>query len=160
MEIQTERCMIRRFREYDIDSFMTYRNDLEWMKYQGFKGLTWQEYKEALLGNHSLQDGVQIAIVHKESNILIGDIYLKQEGSSFWIGYTICPPRARQGYAMEVLTSVIGVLKSKGADCMKAGVESENAPSIALLKRLGFRYVETDKDEQIFVLNFKSSLAD
>ncbi len=153
MEIQTERCIIRQFNQYDIDDFMVYRNNLEWMRYQGFKGLTKQEYKDALLGSLSLQEGVQLAIVCKKLDVLIGDVYLKQEGSTFWIGYTICPSKARQGYAYEVLSSVIDVLKAKGVDCIKAGVESENAPSIALLKKLKFSYIETDNDEQIFALN-------
>lgn len=153
LEIQTERCIIRQFNEYDIDDFMAYRNDLEWMRYQGFKGLTKQEYKDALLGSHSLQDGVQLAIVCKKSDELIGDVYLKQEVCTFWIGYTICPSEARQGYAYEVLSSVIDALKAKGAACIKAGVESENTPSIALLKKLKFSCIETDKDGQIFNLS-------
>lgn len=33
----TPRCFIRDFRIEDIPTVMTYRNDLEWMKYQGFK---------------------------------------------------------------------------------------------------------------------------
>lgn len=153
MELQTDRCIIRQFHEYDIDDFMAYRNDLEWMRYQGFKGLTKQEYKYALLGSHPLQDGVQLAIVCKELDNLIGDVYLKQVGSTCWIGYTICPSKARQGYAYEVLTSVIDALKAKGVNCIKAGVELKNTASIALLKKLDFRYIETDGDEQIFVLN-------
>lgn len=36
----TKRCKIRRFQESDIDTFMSYQNDEQWMKYQEFKGLT------------------------------------------------------------------------------------------------------------------------
>ena len=101
MEICTERCLIRRFEEPDIDDFMVYRNDMDWMKYQGFKGLTKQEYEDALLGDHTFQDGVQLAVIHKKSGKLIGDVYLKQEGDSFWIGYSVCRTMACQGYACE-----------------------------------------------------------
>lgn len=38
MEIQTKRCIIRPFNESDINRFMDYRNDMDWMQYQGFKG--------------------------------------------------------------------------------------------------------------------------
>ena len=48
MEIYTERCLIRRFEAPDIDDFMVYRNDMDWMKYQGFKGLTKQEYERCV----------------------------------------------------------------------------------------------------------------
>jgi RimJ/RimL family protein N-acetyltransferase len=153
MEIQTERCIVRQFNEYDIEAFMAYRNDLEWMKYQGFKGLTKQEYEKALLGSHSLQKGMQLAIVCKDFDILIGDVYLKQENSTFWIGYTVCPSKARQGYAYEVLSAIIDTLREEGIKYIKASVESENTPSIALLKKLKFSYIGTDNDEQIFVLS-------
>lgn len=69
------------------------------MQYQGFKGLTRQEYNDVLLGKHSLQDGLQLAIIHHESNSLIGDLYLKKEGDVCWIGYSISRANARKGYA-------------------------------------------------------------
>ena len=37
MEIQTKRLSIRKFVSGDIDSFMDYRNNVDWMRYQGFK---------------------------------------------------------------------------------------------------------------------------
>ncbi len=49
MDLDTVRCNIRPFLVEDIDAFMAYRNDMDWMKYQGFKGLTKQEYTKALL---------------------------------------------------------------------------------------------------------------
>ena len=154
MEICTERCLIRQFEEKDIADFMAYRNDMDWMKYQGFKGLTQQEYKNALLGKHTFQEGVQFAVICKKSGVLIGDVYLKQEGDSFWIGYSICRTMARQGYAYEVASAVIGSLRDKSITCIKAGVECGNIASAALLKKLGFCYIGMDNDEQIFVLSF------
>ncbi|WP_261806635.1 GNAT family N-acetyltransferase [Lapidilactobacillus luobeiensis] len=50
MEINTQRCLIRRFQESDLASFTAYHNDLEWMRYQGLKGLTKQAYAAILLG--------------------------------------------------------------------------------------------------------------
>lgn len=41
--IHTARCTVRQFAEHDIDDFMVYRNDMDWMRYQGFKGLTRQK---------------------------------------------------------------------------------------------------------------------
>lgn len=153
--VYTERCIIRRFEEPDIDEFMTYRNDMDWMQHQGFKGLEKQEYKNALLENFSLQNGAQLAIICNKTNTLIGDIYIKEEDSVYWLGYTITPAKARQGYAFEVVSAMINMLKSKGVICIKAGVESENAASIALLQKLNFQYLETDNDELIYKLNFK-----
>lgn len=44
---------------------MVYRNDAEWMKYQGFKGLTKEDYEAELLGVLTLVRGIQLAIVNK-----------------------------------------------------------------------------------------------
>jgi len=153
MVIHTERCIIRPFEEPDIDEFMTYRNDLDWMQYQGFKGLEKQEYLKVLVGNFSLRDGVQLAIICKKAKTLIGDIYIKEEDSAYWVGYTISRSKARQGYAYEVVSAVIDTLRAKGATCIKAGVESGNIASIELLRKLKFQYLEMNNDEQIFIAN-------
>ena len=71
MEICTERCLIRRFEEPDIDDFMVYRNDMDWMKSQGFKGLTKQEYEDALLGDHTFQDRVFCPPYHGLSGLCL-----------------------------------------------------------------------------------------
>lgn len=154
MELCTNRCIVRPFAKCDIDDFMVYRNDMDWMQYQGFKGLTKQQYVDALLGDHSVQDGIQLAVICRESNSLIGDVYLKQEDAVCWIGYSICRSRARQGYAYEIVSAVITSLKEKGIQCIKAGVESENTASISLLHKLNFMYTATDDDEHIFILQF------
>lgn len=159
MEINTDRCLILPFEEKDIDGFMKYRNNDDWMKYQGFKGLTKEEYIEKLIDNNSLEGensfekGKQLAIINKISNDLIGDVYLKQENNTFWIGYTINPIYSRQGYAYEVALAVIKWIKGKGEYCIKAGVLPENIPSINLLKKLEFTYLCEEDDEDIYVLN-------
>ena len=51
------RCVVRRFRATDIDAFMAYRNDLVWMRHQGYKGLTRSEYEAALLAEPQVADG-------------------------------------------------------------------------------------------------------
>lgn len=35
MNLNTRRCIIRDFKASDIDSFMEYRNNMDWMRYQG-----------------------------------------------------------------------------------------------------------------------------
>jgi ribosomal-protein-alanine N-acetyltransferase len=44
---------------------MVYRNDAEWMKYQGFKRLTKEDYEAELLRVLTLVRGIQLAIVNK-----------------------------------------------------------------------------------------------
>ena len=151
---QTPRCIIRAFRAEDISDFMIYRNDMEWMKYQGFKGLTREAYEKALLFPDSSGGERQLAIVSRQTNRVIGDLYLKQEEKkgSCWIGYTIAPQYARQGYAYEVLSSLLCYLEEQGISLIKAAVEEGNEPSLALLKKLGFLYLAKEEDEQIFCM--------
>ncbi len=157
MEIYTERCLLRLFRDSDIDGFMTYRNDEDWMRYQGLKGLTREEYANVLLGIRSFDGGLPLAVICKQSNVLIGDLYIQRKDSAFWLGYTICRSRARQGYAYEAVSAVINALKSEGAGCFKAGVMPENTASICLLEKLGFCYWGIDEENnRVFVLNVDS----
>ncbi len=151
--LTTTRCLIRPFERQDIESFMIYRNDMDWMRDQSFKGLSFAEYESALLGAQSLQHGMQLAIIDKMTGELIGDVYIQQEGATYWIGYTITPTRARQGYAFEVMSGLIRHLTGQGAKEFKAGVLGTNVASIALLKKLNFTYLTTELDEQIYRLD-------
>ena len=119
---------------------MVYRNDAEWMKYQGFKGLTKEDYEAELLGVLKLARGIQLAIVNKMTQVLIGDIYLRQQCDVFWLGYTISPAYTRQGYAIEAITATIDWIKENGFSLIKAGVNPENTLSKKLLIRIGFNF--------------------
>ncbi|TCI71298.1 MULTISPECIES: GNAT family N-acetyltransferase [unclassified Exiguobacterium] len=153
MTFTTTRCLIRPFEQHDIEPFMAYRNDLDWMQHQSFKGLTYEEYKRSLLGDPSIAQGIQLAIIQKETDELIGDLYVQQEETTYWIGYTISPRHARQGYAHEVVSELIRHLSDQGAKTLKAGCLATNEPSIALLKKLNFVYLTTEADEQIYRLD-------
>lgn len=154
IRIETERCTIRFFKPADVEAFMSYRNNLEWMKYQGLKGRSKSEYEKVLLGPADLYEGVQLAVADRQTDVLIGDLYVRREADTYWIGYTIAPEHARRGYAGEAVLSFTAYLKAKGAVRVKAGVQTGNEPSAALLRKLGFTYLGTEEDEQIFGLNF------
>lgn len=149
--IQTPRCIIRNFMPADIASFMAYRNNLTWMRYQGFKGLSQTEYEAALFRDLDLEVGVQLAIIRQLDGQLLGDLYVQKEQDNYWIGYTIHPAHARQGYAQEAAATMIEWLSSQGSKVIKAGVMPENTASIKLLENLGFHYLETEAGEWIYM---------
>lgn len=139
--IETVRCILRSFKEKDLDSFMIYRNNNEWMKYQGFKNLTKDEYRKALLVPPNIENGVQLAIADKNTDELLGDLYLIKKENTIEIGYTINPAYARKGYITEILEAVLIKLK----ECFPgykiiAEIEKDNFPSRNLLLKLGFVY--------------------
>ena len=147
---ETERCRIRPFEENDIEAFMSYRNNLDWMQFQGLKGKRYLEYKAALLQQPKFADGVQLAVADRQTGELIGDLYLKLEKNTGWIGYTIAPQFARQGFAFEVVTQLLLQLHQAGLTLVKAGVEEQNIASILLLKKLSFTQTEAEGSELIF----------
>jgi RimJ/RimL family protein N-acetyltransferase len=150
---ETERCRIRPFEENDIEAFMSYRNNLDWMQFQGFKGKKYLEYKAALLKQPNFREGVQLAVVNRQTGELFGDLYLRLEKNIGWIGYTIAPQFTRQGLAFEVVTQLLLQLQQAGLTLAKAGVEEQNLASIALLKKLGFEQIGVDGSELIFQLD-------
>lgn len=151
MEFKTKRCLIRPFQITDIDDFMEYRNNEKWMQYQGFKGLKKEEYEKELLYDVSLDKGIQLAIVDINSNILLGDIYLKKEENVVWVGYTIHPSHSRNGYAYEALKGIIEWASLNNIEQVNAGALANNEASIELLKKAGFIFNGFDNDEQIFI---------
>ena len=153
---QSERCYTRRFTESDLDAFVEYRNNEEWMKYQFFKGLSREEYEEILLKEPSVESGAQFAIIRKAGQTLIGDVFIKKEDDTFWIGYTVSPSFKRQGYAYEITQAMIQWIQQQGEFKIMAGAAPENIASVGLLEKLGFSQVDEENGESIFLLHRRS----
>lgn len=152
-DFETERCIIRSFREEDLDSVIEYRNNEEWMKYQGFKGKTKEEYRRSLIVPFDLM-GTQLAIVSKEITGLIGDLYVSKEEDVINVGYTINPAFSRRGYAFEVMSSFVSLINELHSDCIiKAETDLENIPSRNLLVKLGFELVLESREGVVFEHN-------
>lgn len=150
----SERCCVRPFQADDLDDFMSYRNNLEWMKHQYFKGRSKEEYEEVLLKEPSLESGAQFAVVRKADQKLLGDIYVKKEADTFWIGYTVSPAFKRQRVAYEIVHSLIVWIREQGEFKIMAGAAPENIASIRLLEKLGFSKVDANDVEVVYSLKF------
>ncbi len=145
--LMSERTIIQSFKSEDIDSFMKYHNNVDWMKFQGFKNLTKLEYQEELFKDFSLETGSQLAIIQKNTGVLIGDIFLKVEKKSILIGYTIAPKFSKKGYATEVICEVINWAKYNKFEDILAYVDVQNDASINLLKKIGFTEVANSEED-------------
>lgn len=150
-QLNSERCIIRLFQEKDIRDFMLYRNDEEWMKFQEFKGLSYNEYHKILLARPCLKEGIQLAIIEKRTQKLIGDIYLQSENHDYWIGYTIAPWMARKGYGYEALSTFLQYLFENHIFQIFADIDSQNEASLNLIKKLGF----IKMDNNIYMVDAK-----
>ncbi|CAH0419220.1 GNAT family N-acetyltransferase [Periweissella ghanensis] len=155
MHIKTDSFTIRAFTENEIPAFTEYHNNLSWMKYQGFKGLSASTFAQELLQPIDLYTGHQFAVVSNDDTTLFGDIYLQRDHDKFWLGYTINPEFARQGYMHKIIQAVISEIHlDPTVKAIMAGVEIANAASINLLKKLGFEYLETEDGEAVYVFEY------
>ncbi len=152
MKFMTNRCLVRKFNINDIDNFMQYRNNLEWMKYQSFKGLMKKEYIDELINDNTIYDRIQLAIILKKTNELIGDIFVHRNKNICSIGYTLNPEYCKQGYMIEVIRKLTEVLKNVGVEIVEASSFEENIDSINLLRKLGFEYDGTEDDVDVYLL--------
>jgi len=64
------------------------------------------------------------------------------------IGYTIFPEHRRQGYATEAAVALLDWARTQGIDHFIASVGPHNEPSLALVRRLGFREVGRHWDDE------------
>jgi [ribosomal protein S5]-alanine N-acetyltransferase len=64
------------------------------------------------------------------------------------VGYTIFPEHRRQGYATEAVRGLLEHARKQGVHRFIASVGPQNAPSLALVRRLGFVEVGRHWDDE------------
>ncbi len=160
--LTTDRLYLRYFVENDLETLYAYRNRPEVARYQGWSYPYSQEecrqFLQTILHTTISSPSTQIAIIRREGNIHIGDIYCARRNKTTTIGYTISPDFWRQGYAYEALNAFIAWIHLKRPDDeIVAMIEPKNQPSIALIEKLGFcreEYIPSFHS-YIFVKNYE-----
>lgn len=153
--LSTNRLLLREFEEQDLDIFTQYRNNVDWMIHQSFKGKTKEEYKKVLLTPLYFDKGNQLAIVLKDTNVLVGDLYIEKNDDELFLGYTIRPDYARKGYAYEIVKAFIEYLFKRYPKCkVVCETDLENIPSIKLLNKLGFTEKMKNEEGLVFELHY------
>ncbi|WP_052609119.1 GNAT family N-acetyltransferase [Candidatus Izimaplasma bacterium HR1] len=154
--LETNRLVLRYFKEKDLDTFTEYRNNEEWMIYQTFKGKTKEEYRDILLTPFYIDHGSQLAFCLKETDELIGDLYVEKSELEMFIGYSIHPKYARKGFIYEIVSAFIKYIFEKYPDVkIVAETDVENIPSIRLLEKIGFIRVMNNVEGLVFELHNK-----
>jgi [ribosomal protein S5]-alanine N-acetyltransferase len=64
------------------------------------------------------------------------------------VGYTIFPEHRQRGYATEAVGALIAAAEAQGIRRFSASVGPENAPSLAIVRRLGFVEVGRHWDDE------------
>jgi RimJ/RimL family protein N-acetyltransferase len=147
--LETDRLIIRRFTNDDLEAFLAYRNDPEVAKWQGWsvpypreKAV---EFIEEMKNRDPNEPGewLQIAIVTKAENEFIGDgafFIKKDDNRQAYVGCTIAQKHWRKGYGVEATRRLLEYLfETRGIHRVIAETDVENAASYSTLERLGFR---------------------
>lgn len=150
IEIETERLRLRRFKEEDLANFYNYRSNPEVAIYQGWHDYTYEQAINFIEKQKSAEINIpgtwaQIAIEHKLSGELIGDIGLHtllNPVNQVEVGFTLEPKFQNKGFANEALNSLFHYLFNKlEKEKICASAVEQNVASIKLLEKLGFQQV-------------------
>ena len=94
-----------------------------------------------------------IAVAFKDTDEMIGEIVVMPGDGVISLGYTISYKYHRKGYAFEALSALINLLHEQYPKWKFISLtEPENVPSMALLKKLGYKDAgyDTGTESQIF----------
>ena len=145
--IESKRLVIRRLRDDDVDTLVSYRNlpQVAWMQ-------LWESYsvKEArglvnpckVVEPFTAGNWFQFGVALKDSDDLIGDLYFKldEAGKQAEIGFTFAPTFQGRGLATEAVKALLNhAFTNEDMHRVYGSTDPRSAPSIRLMKRLGMR---------------------
>lgn len=146
--METERLILRRFTDADLEPLLAYRNDPGVARYQSWESCDEDDARHLIAAVKSLRPGMpgrwlQVAVELRETRELIGDVAFGVRGddpSRAEVGFTFAQVHQGRGYATEAMTRLLRYLfETLNLAHLAAITDSENRPAAALLNRLGFR---------------------
>jgi len=146
--IETPRLILRRFRASDLKSFMAYRNDREVARYQSWESITRAEAVRFIAQQSEHKPGVpgkwfQFAAELKADGVLAGDcalLVIRTTPRIGELGYTFARAYQHSGLATEAARAVIDfAFEVLALNRVIATTDCRNAPSVALMERLGMK---------------------
>lgn len=150
--LRTDRLLIRPFRPKDIDAFVAYRSDPEVARYQSWDMIERVQAESFVAHMATLHPGVpgqwfQFAVADRATDDLLGDTAVCVDGEDpthAELGFTFAAAAQGKGYATEAVRATIEyAFERLGVDVVVAVTDARNAPSIALLERIGMTPVST-----------------
>lgn len=94
-----------------------------------------------------------VAVALKETDEMVGEIVVMPNDGTISLGYTFSYKHHRKGYAFEALSALIALLHERYPQWdFISFTEQENEPSMALLKKLGYKdmgYIQS-MESQVF----------
>ena len=142
--IETARLILRNVAAKDADNMYDYRNNEICARYQ--RGQTKDYNGIVALVERRKNDVVSVdapfmvAVALKDTDEMVGEIVVMPKDGTISLGYTFSYKHHRKGYAFEALTALINMLHKQYPKWdFVSFTEPENEPSMALLKKLGYK---------------------
>lgn len=142
--LETERLLLRNLSPEDAQVMFDYRNNEVCARYQ--RGQT-KDYEgivqliDRRAGDQLSADAPCLAAVAlKTTGEMVGEIVVIPSEHTFSLGYTFSYRHHRKGYAFEAVSALTETLHERYPDWeFLCFTEPENLPSMALLRKLGYR---------------------
>ena len=155
--LETDRLILRNVAAKDADIMYDYRNNEICARYQrgqtkDYAGITAlvEKRKNDVV---SVESPFMVAVAFKETDEMVGEIVVMPNDGTISLGYTFSYRHHRKGYAFEALTALVNLLHEQYPQWdFISFTEPENEPSMALLKKLGYKdmgYIAS-MDSQVF----------
>jgi RimJ/RimL family protein N-acetyltransferase len=159
-EIRTERLLLRRYREEDLDRLAAIQALPEVARYLYDEPRTREEVEPVLAkriaGNRLAQDddALTLAVERRDDGLLLGDVSLilrSVADRQVEVGYAFHPDASGQGYATEATRALVDLAFTElRAHRVFARTDARNTASAALLRRLGMRQEAHFREAEIF----------
>lgn len=142
--LETDRLLLRNVAAKDADIMYDYRNNEICNRYQrgqtkdydGIVALVERRKSDVM----SVDAPFMVAVALKDNDEMVGEIVVMPKDGTISLGYTFSYKLHRKGYAFEALTALINMLHKQYPEWdLISFTEPENEPSMALLKKLGYK---------------------
>ena len=159
--METERLVLRQMRAADADALHPMFSDVEANTYGTHPATTSiEETREQMAKSVADTTWRAWAITLKGDDTAIGNVasYEKRQGKVTEIGYMLSRVYWGHGYVTEAVAAMIDLLFAEGQRRVFADTDPDNAPSIAVVKRLGFTLEATLRAEWETHIGVRDSL--
>lgn len=144
-KLETERLILRRYSEKDIDAFFEIIHDQRLQMYIPFPDLTYEEeleYIKDCIKKVESDKCEKWAIVLKENNETLGNISVNtvvKKHNYCNVGYVIRYDYWGKGYATEALNEVSNYLLDSGYYLVECSCNELNKQSSRVMEKAGFK---------------------
>lgn len=156
--LEGRRLIVRNFLESDIDELVDYRSSILCSRYQRGQFHSREKLENFIID--SLNDDLEtdgekyFAIAKKDSNELVGDLFVAINDRTITLGYTISYKYHGQGFAFEILTKLISYLHNiYQTHEIVAMTEKDNVASMKLLEKLNFTNEGYSKEMESYIFS-------